>query len=222
MEELSLFDFNTETDETKENKKTEPSFLKKSSLLDKKELYREFPLTMPSKEIKDSIIDMYLREGLKKREINKILKGLFFKEKIFNTKLQAMQFLEKIDHTYAVKYKIGIEPSPKLVSLSEKLEKKKLILDKYKKEMQKKLQVAFITCKNCKSRLNTDFIEEYICPLCNIDLRNENLLKKLQKTESDVKNMKDRLEFETRKYNSHFTGGEKWILRILNNLEKSK
>ena len=203
MEELSLFDFtkNTQT-ENKTNKKTAQKITKETeknepSLLSKKEFYLEFALTMRTQEIKDYIIKLYLDEGLKKREINKILKGLFFKEKIFNTKLQAMQYLTEIPHTYAVKYKIGIEPSPKIITLSEKLQKKKTLLENYK---------------------------NYNCPLCNEELRNATLLQKLKKTEILVENLKTKLEFETRKYNSHFTGGEQWIVRVVNNLitEKQK
>lgn len=221
MEELSLFDF-TPIEVSKENKiKIEKENKSNSKLLEQRELFLEFPLTMPSQSIKDKIIEMYMNEGLKKRAINKILKGLFFKEKIFNTKLQATQYLKEIDHTYAVKYKIGIEPSPKLVAISEKLKKKEELLKRYAKEIEEKFKVAFITCANCKSRLNTKFIKNYTCALCSNDLRNSRQLQRLQKTQETVQNLKDKLEFETRKYNSHFTGGEKWILRIVNNIENS-
>lgn len=228
MEELSLFDFtkNTQT-ENKTNKKTAQKITKETeknepSLLSKKEFYLEFALTMRIQEIKDYIIKLYLDEGLKKREINKILKGLFFKEKIFNTKFQAMQYLTEIPHTYAVKYKIGIEPSPKIITLSEKLEKKKTLLENYKKEIKEKFKAEFMTCKSCKSRLNMKYVKNYNCPLCNEELRNATLLQKLKKTEILVENLKTKLEFETRKYNSHFTGGEQWIVRVVNNLTTEK
>lgn len=56
-------------------------------------------------------------EGFTKREANHIFRGLVFKEKIFNTKNQALAYLKTVPTTYAVKYKIGIEPSPRMVSL---------------------------------------------------------------------------------------------------------
>ena len=122
----------------------------------------------------------------------------------------------------AVKYKIGIEPSPKIITLSEKLEKKKILLENYKKEIKEKFKAEFLTCKNCKSRLNMKYVKNYNCPLCNEELRNATLLQKLKKTEILVENLKRKLEFETRKYNSHFTGGEQWIVRVVNNLTTEK
>ena len=79
--------------------------------------YWEFDITHPSAEIKDAMKSSMVEEGFTKREANRVFKGLTFKEKVFNTKRQAKEYLKTIPTTYAVKYKIGIEPSPQMISL---------------------------------------------------------------------------------------------------------
>ena len=51
-----------------------------------REKFWEFDITHPSQDIKDTMKEALLTEGFMKREANKVFKGLFFKEKIFNTK----------------------------------------------------------------------------------------------------------------------------------------
>lgn len=85
-----------------------------------KEKIWEFDLTKPSQWMKDTMKEDMLKEGFGKREANKVFKGLFFKEKVCNTRTQALEYLKTIPTSYAVKYKIGITPSPKMVSLEKK------------------------------------------------------------------------------------------------------
>lgn len=90
-----------------------------------KEKIWEFDLTKPSQWMKDTMKEDMLKEGFGKREANKVFKGLFFKEKVCNTRTQALEYLKSIPTSYAVKYKIGITPSPKMVSLEKGSGKKK-------------------------------------------------------------------------------------------------
>lgn len=73
-----------------------------------------------------------LKEGFGKREANKVFKGLFFKEKVCNTRTQALEYLKSIPTSYAVKYKIGITPSPKMVSLEKGSGKGRKAVNLYK------------------------------------------------------------------------------------------
>ena len=75
-----------------------------------------------------------VEEGFTKRRSNRVFKGLTFKEKVFNTKRQAKEYLKTIPTTYAVKYKIGIEPSPQMISLERRLKEKQERLASYSKE----------------------------------------------------------------------------------------
>lgn len=75
--------------------------------------------------MKDTMKEDMLKEGFGKREANKVFKGLFFKEKICNTRTQAMEYLKAVPTSYAIKYKIGIAPSPKMVSLEKRLHERK-------------------------------------------------------------------------------------------------
>lgn len=182
-----------------------------------REKFWEFDITHPSQDIKDTMKEALLTEGFMKREANKVFKGLFFKEKIFNTKNQALEYLESVPTSYAVKYKIGIEPSPKMVSLLKRLKEKEERLAAYKKtQNEKKFAGDFITCPHCHSRVNAGFIKPPLCPVCGDDMRSDTAVKTIRALEETVADLRKRYEDTARKYNSKFTGGEKWIIRLVN------
>ena len=182
-----------------------------------REKFWEFDITHPSQDIKDTMKEALLAEGFMKREANKVFKGLFFKEKIFNTKNQALEYLESVPTSYAVKYKIGIEPSPKMIALAKRLKEKEERLAAYKEtQNEKKFAGDFITCPHCHSRVNADFVKPPLCPVCGDDMRSDTAVKTIRALEEAVAELRKRLEDTTRKYNSKFTGGEKWIIRLVN------
>lgn len=187
-----------------------------------KEKIWEFDLTMPSQAMKDAMKASMLQEGFGKREANKVFKGLFFKEKVCNTRTQALEYLETVPTSYGVKYKIGIAPSPQMVSLEKRLHDKEERLKSYTKEQterdEKKFGLPFITCPHCHSRVNRDYIHLPLCPVCGKDLHTDTIIKTMASLEEAVKDLKKRYEDTARKYNSKFTGGEKWIIRLVNPL----
>lgn len=182
-----------------------------------REKFWEFDITHPSQDIKDTMKEALVAEGFMKREANKVFKGLFFKEKIFNTKNQALEYLESVPTSYAVKYKIGIEPSPKMIALAKRLKEKEERLAAYKEtQNEKKFAGDFITCPHCHSRVNADFVKPPLCPVCGDDMRSDTAVKTIRTLEDAVAELRKRLEDTARKYNSKFTGGEKWIIRLVN------
>lgn len=182
-----------------------------------REKFWEFDITHPSQDIKDTMKEALLTEGFMKREANKVFKGLFFKEKIFNTKNQALEYLESVPTSYAVKYKIGIDPSPKMIALAKRLKEKEERLAAYKEtQNEKKFAGDFITCPHCHSRVNADFVKPPLCPVCGDDMRSDTAVKTIRTLEESVAELRKRLEDTARKYNSKFTGGEKWIIRLVN------
>ena len=182
-----------------------------------REKFWEFDITHPSQDIKDTMKEALLADGFMKREANKVFKGLFFKEKIFNTKNQALEYLESVPTSYAVKYKIGIEPSPKMVSLLKRLKEKEERLAAYKEtQNEKKFAGDFITCPHCHSRVNAGFVKPPLCPVCGDDMRSDTAVKTIHALEETVADLRKRYEDAARKYNSKFTGGEKWIIRLVN------
>ena len=177
----------------------------------------EFDITHPSQDIKDTMKEALVAEGFMKREANKVFKGLFFKEKIFNTKNQALEYLESVPTSYAVKYKIGIEPSPKMIALAKRLKEKEERLAAYQEtQNEKKFAGDFITCPHCHSRVNADFVKPPLCPVCGDDMRSDTAVKTIHALEETVADLRKRYEDTARKYNSKFTGGEKWIIRLVN------
>ena len=182
-----------------------------------REKFWEFDITHPSQDIKDTMKEALLADGFMKREANKVFKGLFFKEKIFNTKNQALEYLESVPTSYAVKYKIGIEPSPKMIALAKRLKEKEERLAAYKEtQNEKKFAGDFITCPHCHSRVNADFVKPPLCPVCGDDMRLDTAVKTIHALEETVADLRKRYEDTARKYNSKFTGGEKWIIRLVN------
>lgn len=182
-----------------------------------REKFWEFDITHPSQDIKDTMKEALLTEGFMKREANKVFKGLFFKEKIFNTKNQALEYLESVPTSYAVKYKIGIEPSPKMIALAKRLKEKEERLAAYKEtQNEKKFAGDFITCPHCHSRVNAGFVKPPLCPVCGDDMRSDTAVKTIRALEEAAAELKKRFEDTARKYNSKFTGGEKWIIRLVN------
>lgn len=221
MEEDSLFSQTDMAPAKKKIPKTAPSLrpAEEAAAHAWKEKIWEFDLTKPSQWMKDTMKEDMLKEGFGKREANKVFKGLFFKEKVCNTRTQALEYLKSIPTSYAVKYKIGIAPSPKMVSLEKRLHEKEERLATYTSaQNEKKFTVAFVSCPHCKSRVNRDFIHPPLCPVCGKDMRSDTAVKTITTLEETVKDLKKRYEDTARKYNSKFTGGEKWIIRLVNPL----
>lgn len=188
-----------------------------SPLRDWTERFFEFEITVPSGKIKDTMKEELLREGWGKRDANKVFRGLFFKEKVCNTKDQAEEYLAQVPTSYAVKYKIGIEPSPAMVSLKKRLEEKRSRLRTLKAEQKKvKFGTDFVSCPHCKSRVNRKFITPPLCPVCGEDMRSDSAVKRITALEAAAAELKKRYEDTARKYNSRFTGGERWIIRLVN------
>ena len=185
--------------------------------------YVEFDITHPSQEIKDTIKEEMVAEGFTKREANRVFKGLFFKEKVCQTRRQAEEYLETVPTSYAVKYKIGIEPSPKMVSLAKRLDEKKAKLSSYETaQYEKKFTGDFILCSHCKSKVNAKYVKPPLCPVCREDMRAQKVVETLQSLEKAVQDLEKRYEDEARKYHSKFTGGEKWIVRLVNPFKSSE
>ncbi|MDY6085095.1 MAG: hypothetical protein SPI25_07625 [Dialister sp.] len=194
-----------------------PSFSPETAWSEK---FWEFDITHPSAAIKAAIKEALLTEGFSKREANRLFKGLFFKEKIFNTKKQAEEYLKALPHTYAVKYKIGIQPSPQMVRLKKRLAEKQDRLRRLQAEQQeKKFSGPFLTCPVCKSRVNAAYIKPPTCPVCAGDMRSPAAVKVMGTLEKTITELSKRYEDTSRKYNSRFTGGEKWIIRLVNSLK---
>ena len=159
-----------------------------------REKFWEFDITHPSQDIKDTMKEALLADGFMKREANKVFKGLFFKEKIFNTKNQALEYLESVPTSYAVKYKIGIEPSPKMIALAKRLKEKEERLAAYQEtQNEKKFAGDFITCPHCHSRVNAGFVKPPLCPVCGDDMRSDTAVKTIRTLEEAAAELRKRL-----------------------------
>ena len=104
-----------------------------------------------------------------------------------------------------------------MIALAKRLKEKEERLAAYQKtQNEKKFAGDFITCPHCHSRVNADFVKPPFCPVCGDDMRSDTAVKTIRTLEEAVAELRKRLEDTARKYNSKFTGGEKWIIRLVN------
>ena len=104
-----------------------------------------------------------------------------------------------------------------MIALAKRLKEKEERLAAYKEtQNEKKFAGDFITCPHCHSRVNADFVKPPLCPVCGDDMRSDTAVKTIHTLEEAAAELRKRLEDTARKYNSKFTGGEKWIIRLVN------
>lgn len=104
-----------------------------------------------------------------------------------------------------------------MISLQKRLPDKERLLKEYKENQGTKRFIAnFISDSHCHSKINRTYVTLPVCPLCQGDMRPERVIKRLTSLEKAVADLKTRYERTARKYNSEFTGGEKWIIRTIN------
>lgn len=136
---------------------------------------------------------------------------------MFNTKVQAVEFLKSLPTTYAVKYKIGIKLSPQMISLQKRFPDKERLLKEYKENQEtKRFTADFISCSHCHFKINRTYVTLSACPLCQGDMKPETVIKRLTSLKKGVSDLKAHYKQTARKYNSKFTGGKKWIIRTIN------
>lgn len=132
----------------------------------------------------------------------------------------AIKFLERYDKGWydqlAVKYKSlpnGVS-NRKLDTLRDRL---KVLNVKYREINSnlefKSFKASLISCKNCNSKLNKDYLNNNYCPLCRNDLRSDTIKQKI----NDLKNRIDALNKDIQVEEDLLTdkkGVVKWLVKI--------
>ena len=144
-------------------------------------------------------------------------------DKIFDTKKEACDYIEKIDRDcvqLAVKfleYPDNIEPSKKMLSLKERYEKEiAKACDYTEKHSIKTFKAALVGCPNCGSKLNKDFVVGEKCPLCKTDLRSKTTLETLAKYKQNAEELQKQYQEEEKKNKLKYKkkAKEMWLVKI--------
>ena len=76
----------------------------------------------------------------------------------------------------------------------------------------KDVKSAFISCKNCNSKINKDYLNSNFCPICHADLRPESTKQRLENMQKNIKNLQKELHKEKLKQKSK--AKIKWLVKI--------
>lgn len=111
--------------------------------------------------------------------------------KLFDTKHDAMEYCldkaKKWEHVVAVQYKVckNVEPSKKVMDMQVKINQARQdlsALDAVEFKTNK-----FVSCKGCKSKINTLFLKSLRnCPVCICDLRPAGHVKRIERLKAKI------------------------------------
>lgn len=128
---------------------------------------------------------------------------------VFDSENKAREYIEKVDRgdydQLAVKfreYPSDVYKSAKLDALNNKLqETSKKYRELSNTVHYKNVKSQFVSCPNCSSKLNREFITRNNCPMCNVDMRPKSVLDKINSYQSninaikrDIADLKEQLE----------------------------
>ena len=94
----------------------------------------------------------------------------------------------------------NIKKTKKIENLELRKEKEKgKLLDYYQKTNVKNFKAKLITCPKCESKINKDYINNCICPLCKTDLRSETTKKTIARYEKNIEDLSKEIKVENKK-----------------------
>lgn len=94
----------------------------------------------------------------------------------------------------------NIKKTKKIENLELRKEKEnEKLLEYYRKTDVKNFKAKLITCPKCESKINKDYINNCICPLCKTDLRSETTKKTIERYESNIEKLEEEIKKENKK-----------------------
>lgn len=125
-----------------------------------------------------------------------------------NSYEEAKEYIDKVDRGWydcvAVKYKdfdiSSIKSTKKLQELKDRCSR----LEKEYREISnivecKTFKSQLITCKQCNSKLNKDYMRSNKCPLCGNDIRSDTTKKRIKAKYDNLLEIRKQLELENKK-----------------------
>ena len=154
-----------------------------------------YPVTTDTKAIFAELNADACRESDSRSGLDKPIR---FIDYVCKDEEEAREYIRSHDRGWydqlAVKYYQPVSnESKKFLAAKEKLSELRnefRVLDRTKLE----IKAEFITCKHCKSKINTKYFYGHCCPLCREDARPQTLLNKLNKLEDKIKLAEQKLK----------------------------
>lgn len=143
----------------------------------------------------------------------------FYDTPILNGINEAEAFLDKEDNGWydnlAVQYRDPSEkPSKRMSMLRQRLNAAE---SKYRDLVTTPVtaytKAKYVGCKKCGSKLSTEFLSTWFCPLCRQDLRSETHAKKIEAAHQQVENLKKLLSEEEARIAAK-SKTLKWLVKI--------
>lgn len=138
---------------------------------------------------------------------------------VLATEEEARQFIDKKDNgwydDHAVQYRDTglVKPTSAMTSLSERMERNRKQKVEYNQKHQiQNLKSKKITCRNCQSNLNKDFLHSQNCPVCRQDLRADYIVERLNKYDEDYKELGKKYRNLEHKLSSK--APVKWLVKV--------
>ena len=146
-----------------------------------------------------------------KRELKKVVgdgDAQMLTAEVFVGKRAAEEFLKDNEARYKGKFvpyvlirDVDDIKNPKVAELKVKSqEKKDLWEESVEKADIKNFKAKLITCPKCGSKINKDYIVDSVCPVCSSDMRNPNVVKRLEKRKAAYERAVRRYEIEQAKH----------------------
>ena len=148
---------------------------------------------------------------------NAPLNEIRFLDREFNSEREARDYISEIDNgcydCIAVKYKTPVW-NKSVQAAHEKACKR---YTKYKSlvstEITSLVSARMIGCKNCSSKLNREYLDGFLCPVCNKDLRPTTFQEKLRKAEEMYKQATSEYE-EAKTRSAQKSKNFSWLVKI--------
>ena len=94
----------------------------------------------------------------------------------------------------------SLKMSKKVIELEKRIIETRNQYDSLNSKIHyKDIQAKYVTCKECGSKINKDYLRSNRCPICNKDMRPETVLNKLESMTSKIEKLKGDLKVEKMK-----------------------
>lgn len=128
---------------------------------------------------------------------------------VFDSEIDAEEYCISKGHIWARNYNVIVafrdtscaKNTKRIQTLEERKNKEIVKLNEYTKSHSiSSFKSKLITCPNCESKINKNYIHNDICPLCRTDLRSDTTKTTLARYKSNIKKLEKEIAQEKAKH----------------------
>lgn len=155
---------------------------------------------------KDKVFKDLNRDAKRNSDYGDGIAPIQWKERIFESYDDAYEYI--MDNWFgdyeSVAYKYrdidSLKKSKKAIELEERIIETRKQYDSLNSKIHyKDIQAKYVTCKECGSKINKDYLRSNRCPICNKEMRPETVLNKLESLTCMIEKLKSDLKVEKMK-----------------------